>query len=201
MVFGLELIREHFINPRNVGDVPNASAVGKAGAPICGGVLRISLELDEYQRVSEARFKVAGCSFLIGLASLFTERLKGLTSGEAAAMAQATANSIAERETMPAERSCCSHLPSQALLAAIRSYSDSVRREWNGDEALICTCFCVSEKRIEREIKFGGLHTIDEVTKVCRAGAGCGSCLPLIEQIIDDYYRNGLWSLTHDLSR
>jgi len=188
-VFSLELIREHFIDPRNVGEIPNAAAVGKAGAPVCGGVLRIYLKINEYQRIDDASFKVAGCSFLIGFSSLFTENLKGLTTGEAAAMAQVMAKSIADEETTPVEKRCCARLPQQALLAAISSYSDFVRQEWAGDEALICTCFCISEKRIEEEIKFGELHTVNDVTKACRAGAGCGSCHSLITEIIDDYWR------------
>jgi NAD(P)H-nitrite reductase large subunit len=76
-------------------------------------------------------------------------------------------------------------LACEALLTAIRKYSDAARDEWNGDEALICTCFFVSEQTIEREIKQGGLTTVREVTAACNAGGGCGSCQPLIVEILE----------------
>ena len=79
----------------------------------------------------------------------------------------------------------CAALACQAVVAAIQSYSDSARDEWSGDEALICSCFCVSERTIEREIEQGGLRTIAEVTKACNAGAGCRSCYSLIEDILE----------------
>ncbi len=88
-----------------------------------------------------------------------------------------------------ADKSHCPGLAGQALLAAIRGYSDTVRQEWTGDEALICTCFCVSERTIEQEIHQGELQSIAEVTGRCNAGAGCRSCFPLIQDMIDDYWR------------
>lgn len=84
----------------------------------------------------------------------------------------------------PADKAHCPKLAREALLSSIRQYSDSVRDEWEGEEALICTCVCFSERRIEHEIKTGGLRTIAEVTKACNAGAGCRSCYSLIEDIL-----------------
>jgi NifU-like protein len=71
------------------------------------------------------------------------------------------------------------------LLAAIREYSDAARDEWIGDEALICTCFFVSEHTIENEIASRGLTSVAEVTRACNAGGGCGSCHQLIQEILD----------------
>jgi NifU-like protein len=70
-------------------------------------------------------------------------------------------------------------------LAAIREFSDAAREEWGGEEALICTCFFVSERTIEREILSRGLQTVSDVTRVCSAGGGCGSCHQLIQEILD----------------
>jgi NifU-like protein len=72
-----------------------------------------------------------------------------------------------------------------ALLDAIREYSNAARDDWAGDEALICTCFFVSERTIESEIQTRGLTTVAEVTKACNAGAGCGSCHQLIQEILE----------------
>jgi NifU-like protein len=90
---------------------------------------------------------------------------------------------------IPPDKSHCGALVCEALLAAIKAYSDSARDEWEGDEALICTCFCVSESTIESAIEAGGLRTIAAVTKACNAGAGCRSCYSLIEDILSDHWR------------
>ncbi len=82
-------------------------------------------------------------------------------------------------------REHCPNLAYDALLAAIREFSDAARDEWAGEEALICTCFFVSERTIEHEIATRGLTTVAEVTRVCNAGGGCGSCHQLIQEILD----------------
>ena len=78
----------------------------------------------------------------------------------------------------------CVELACNALLDAIHDFSNAARDDWGGDEALICTCFFVSERTIEREIQTRGLTTVAEVTKACNAGAGCGSCHQLIQEIL-----------------
>ena len=84
-------------------------------------------------------------------------------------------------------REHCPKLACDALLAAIREFSDAARDEWLGEEALICTCFFVSERTIENEIAMRGLKTVAEVTGVCNAGGGCGSCHQLIQEILDTH--------------
>lgn len=101
---------------------------------------------------------------------MLTERVTGLTTAEAATIGPETPN--------------CGQLAFDALLDAIREYSNAARDDWGGDEALICTCFFVSERTIEREIQMGGLTTVAEVTRACNAGAGCGSCHQLIQEIL-----------------
>jgi NifU-like protein len=188
-----DLAREHFLNPRNVGDAGAAGDpgfAGRAGSLTCGASVRISLRVDESQRIIEAKFKAAGCSFLVAASSLLTEEIKGKTTGEAAALAQSPASTISPAlAEVPEDEARCVTLAGAALLAAITRYSDSARDQWEGDEALICTCFGVSERRIEREIETGGLRTIAEVTRACNAGAGCRSCYSLIADILDDCNR------------
>ncbi len=179
------LINEHFFNPRNVGDVADAQAVAGAGSVTCGATLRVSLSVDEAQRITDARFKSAGCSYLVAASSLLTELVKGKTTAEAAVLGQLPKQSVGEHFAgWPADRDHCAALACEALISAVKQYSDSVREEWSGDEALICTCFGVSERTIENEIKARKLRTIAEVTKVCNAGAGCRSCYSLIEEIL-----------------
>jgi NifU-like protein len=168
---------DHFLNPRNVGDADEPSFAGRAASLVCGAHVRFSIQIDEGQRISQARFRAAGCDVLIAAASMLTEQVTGLTTAEAA--------------TIRTESTTCAALAREALLDAIREYSNAARDEWAGDEALICTCFFVSERTIEREIQTRGLTTVAEVTQACNAGGGCGSCHQLIQEIL----------ATHDLPR
>jgi NifU-like protein len=181
-------INEHFLNPRNVGECQDADIIGEAGSFICGAVLRLSLKIDAAsQRITDAKFKAIGCGYLIASASVLTETIKDLAIGKAA-----TLNESAITDWfggLPANRTHCAALCHEALHAALSNYHNAAREEWTGDEALICTCFCVSEKTIERVIERGALRTIEQVTRACNAGGGCRSCHPLIEDILEDYWR------------
>jgi NifU-like protein len=127
--------------------------------------------------------------FLVAAASFLTEQIKGKTSGEAAALANSECAFWERLGDVPADRRQCLGLARQALINAIQSYSDSTRDRWLGDEALICTCFCVSEKTIEDAIAQQKLRTIAEVTNACNAGAGCRSCYSLIEDLLENCWQ------------
>ncbi|HVI70543.1 MAG TPA: iron-sulfur cluster assembly scaffold protein [Pyrinomonadaceae bacterium] len=166
---------DHFFNPRNVGDADEPRFTGRAASLTCGAHVRFSIQVDEAHAISQARFRAAGCSDLVAAASLLTEQVVGLTTVEAATIAP-------EPLGMDSQ---CARLAREALLDAIRDFSNAARDDWAGDEALICTCFFVSERTIEREIQAHGLTTVAEVTRACNAGGGCGSCHQLIQEIID----------------
>lgn len=183
------LVTQHFFEPLNVGEIENPEGVGSAASVKCGAVLRVSLRVDKSQRITEAKFKVSGCSYLVAACSILSTALTGTTTGEAAIMCQpATALQLIGKDC-PEEKRDCLALAGSGFLAAISNYSDAVREEWSGAEALICTCFGVSEKTIEVAIQKGGLRTIAEVTKASNAGAGCRSCYSLIEDILDQCAR------------
>jgi NifU-like protein len=185
-------ITQHFFAPVNVGHIDNPDGAGSAASVKCGAVLRVFLKVDEAQRITAAKFKVAGCSYLVASCSVLSAALTGKTTGEAAVICQPPDSSIALLgQECPAEKRDCQTLASQGFVAAIRNYSDAIRDEWSGSEALICTCFGVSEKTIETAIQSGGLRTIAEVTKASNAGGGCRSCYPLIEDILDQIAREG----------
>jgi NifU-like protein len=173
---------DHFFNPRNVGDAAEPSFTGRAASLNCGAHVRFSIQVDEEHAVSHARFRAAGCNVLVAAASVLTEQVTGLTTAEAAVIGQ-----IALIEQLggvePANVQCV-EIACNALLDAIRDFSNAAREDWAGDEALICTCFFVSERTIEREIQLHGLTTVAEVTRACNAGAGCGSCHQLIQEIL-----------------
>lgn len=184
------LVTQHFFAPFNVGEIENPQGVGSAASVSCGAVLRVSLRVAEGQRITAAKFKVAGCSYLVAVCSLLSTAMTGKTTGEAAVMCQPSTVLLSLLgEDWPAEKRECLALASRGFVAAISNYSDAVREEWAGAEALICTCFGVSEKTIEAAIQTGGLRTIAEVTKASNAGAGCRSCYSLIEDILDQCAR------------
>jgi NifU-like protein len=164
------LSADHFFEPRNVGDANEPAFSGRAASLTCGAHVRVSIQVDEEHRISQARFRAAGCNVLVAAASMLTEQVTGLTTAEAAVIGTEATN--------------CATLARDALLDAIREYSNAARDDWAGDEALICTCFFVSERTIEREIQTRGLTTVAEVTRACNAGGGCGSCHQLIQEIL-----------------
>src|SRR5207244_12255920 len=128
----------------------------------------------------EAKFKAAGCSALVASASLLTDQVLGKTTGEAAAFGERTESIEKLLGSVTTERTNFPGLACEALVAAIREYSDAMRDSWEGDQALICTCFGVSERRIEQAIHENHLTTVAEVTRACNAGPGCRSCCLLI---------------------
>lgn len=180
---------ELFFSPTNVGDAAQPCFVGRSASFQCGATLRISLRIDDAQRITEAKFRAAGCSTLVASASLLTEQVVGKTTGEAATMGRHAGELSKKLGPLPAERTQCPSLAGEALVAAISSYSDAARDEWEGDEALICTCFCVSERTIEHAIQEQSLRTVAEVTRACSAGGGCRSCYPLIEDMLEEVNR------------
>ena len=178
-------VADHFFNPHNIGDADPPSFAGRSASLICGAHVRFSINVDDAQIVLQAKFKAAGCSVLVASSSLLTQRVLNVSTAEAAMIGQDWDALEREFPELAPERKHCPKLACDALLAAIREYSDAARDEWIGDEALICTCFFVSERRIEREIAANSLKTIADVTRACNAGGGCGSCHQLIQEILD----------------
>ncbi|MBD0372983.1 MAG: iron-sulfur cluster assembly scaffold protein [Pyrinomonadaceae bacterium] len=184
-------ISEHFLAPQNVGDVEDAEASAESGSFTCGAVLRLSLKIDrENQRVVEAGFRASGCGYLIAYASVVTEIIRGLTTADAARAAAILQETLYEYFGVPPKaKEHCILLCEEALREAVAHYSQRVRDEWTGEEALICTCFGISEKRIEQVIADSDLRSVREVTRACNAGGGCGSCQPLIEEMLEEHWR------------
>ena len=180
-----EVTTDHFFNPRNVGDADEPSFAGRAASLVCGAHVRLSLQVDEEHLISQARFKAAGCDVLVASTSLLTERIVNIPTADAAIIGQDTGALRSYFADLEPEREHCPQLACDALLAAIREYSDAARGDWVGDEALICTCFFVSERAIEREIAANSLKSIADVTRACNAGGGCGSCHQLIQELLD----------------
>ena len=78
-----EKVMDHFMHPRNVGEIENASGVGTVGNAKCGDIMRIYLDIDDNQIVRDAKFKTFGCGAAIATSSMATELIIGLTVQEA----------------------------------------------------------------------------------------------------------------------
>lgn len=185
MTFYPAKINKHFTAPKNAGEPENFGAVGTSGSFVCGAVLKIYLRVEE-DKIAEAKFKAAGCGYLIAAADVLCE---GIINKQVSEGINVFALVEEEVNKFEPERKHCLELVRDCLTAAINNYRAAQTDSWNGDEALICTCFGVSEKTIERAVAENLLTTVEQVTEVCKAGGGCGSCQPLIEEIIADVWR------------
>jgi NifU-like protein len=174
-------VKDHFLNPRNVGEIEDPDGVAEVGSIACGDALKFTFKLDENGRIKEAKFKTFGCASAIASASAMTEMIKGMTVEEAAKVTnQDIANYLGG---LPQEKMHCSVMGREALEQAIAHYKGApVRAE---EEKIVCECFGVTEKEIERAIRENRLTTVEEVTNYTKAGGGCENCHPIIQEIID----------------
>jgi len=173
-------VKDHFLNPRNVGEVENPSGVGEVGSLACGDALTLSFRLDEEGRIADAKFKTFGCASAIASSSALTEMIKGLTLAEAEKI---TNEDIAEYlGGLPKEKMHCSVMGREALETAIANYRGVALPMASGE--LVCECFGVTDLEIKRAIQESNLHTVEEVTNFTKAGGGCGKCHDRIQELI-----------------
>jgi NifU-like protein len=175
-------VRDHFFNPHNVGEVENPDGVGEVGSLACGDALKLTFKLDENGRISDAKFKTFGCASAIATSSVLTDMIKGMTLDEAI---KVTNKDIAERlGGLPEQKMHCSVMGREALEAAVDNYRSGGRKKRQFEGEIVCTCFGVTEKEIDRVIRENDLKTVEEVTNYCKAGGGCGGCHGTIEKMI-----------------
>ena len=116
-----EKVLDHYENPRNVGkldDKSNKVGTGMVGAPACGDVMRLQIQVDENGVIEDAKFKTYGCGSAIASSSLLTEWVKGKTLEEAE---QIKNTAIAEELALPPVKIHCSVLAVDAIKAAVRN--------------------------------------------------------------------------------
>jgi len=178
--------KDHFLNPRNVGFIDDFDGIGEVGSLACGDALKLTFKLDENEHIADAKFQTFGCASAIASSSALTEMIKGLTLDEAA---KVTNEDIADYlGGLPKEKMHCSVMGRDALEKAISHYRGEPEKKIDGE--IVCECFGVTDKQIERAVKENGLVTIDEVTDYVKAGGGCGHCHDKIQFIIDDVLGN-----------
>ena len=116
-------VMDHFQNPRNVGEIENASGVGTVGNAKCGDIMRIYLDIDENQVIQDCKFKTFGCGAAVATSSMAKEMVKGKTIQEAM---QVTNKAVMEAlDGLPPVKVHCSLLAEEAIHAALWDYAQT----------------------------------------------------------------------------
>lgn len=112
-------VMDHFMNPRNVGEIPDADGVGMEGNPTCGDAMQIFIKV-ENDRIVDAKFRTFGCGAAIAVSSMITEMVKGKTLDEALSISKEAV--AQELGGLPPQKMHCSNLGADALRKAIEDY-------------------------------------------------------------------------------
>ncbi|HXE97425.1 MAG TPA: Fe-S cluster assembly protein NifU [Dongiaceae bacterium] len=190
------IVKDHFLNPRNVGDIPDADAVGEVGSLACGDALKLYLKLDDNKdKIVDAKFQTFGCASAIASSSALTEMVKGKNLDEALAISN---QDIADfLGGLPEEKMHCSVMGQEALEVAISRYRGQEAPEHNHDHdhgpaypdqegTVVCKCFGITDIFLKKVIETNRLTTPEQVTHFTKAGGGCGGCIPRIRELIDE---------------
>jgi NifU-like protein len=180
-------VKDHFLHPRNVGEIEDPDGVAEVGSIACGDALKFTFKLDENKRIKDAKFKTFGCASAIASASALTEMVKGRTLDEARKISN---QDIADYlGGLPEEKMHCSVLGQQALEMAIKSCQGAPAAEPGAE--IICECFGITDIEIEKAVRENRLTTVEQVTNYTKAGGGCGNCHDKIRAIIERVHASG----------
>ena len=130
-------VMDHFINPRNVGEIADADGVGEAGNPKCGDIMKIYLKVNDAGIIEDVKFKTFGCASAIASSSMATELIKGKSVDEAWDL---TNRAVAEAlDGLPPIKMHCSVLAEEAIHTALNDYRvrhgmDAIPMETHDDD-------------------------------------------------------------------
>ena len=184
-----EKVMDHFLHPRNVGEIKDADGSGLVGNMSCGDALKLTFKLDKDGRIEDIKFQTFGCASAIASSSALTEIVKGKTLEEAEKITNKDIVDILG--DLPEEKLHCSVMGMEALQAAIANYrgeefEDTCEADHEG--RIVCKCFNVTDAKIRKLAIENELHTVEEITDYCKAGGACGGCKGEIKEILD-----GIW--------
>ncbi len=175
-------VQQHFLNPRNVGELDNPSGTGDVGSLACGDALKLTLKINEDNIITDAKFKTFGCASAIASSSVLTEMIIGKSVEEAGKITnQDIANALGG---LPKEKMHCSVMGREALEAAIADYRGLILPMAEGQ--VVCECFGVTDLEIIRAIKESNLRSVEEITNFTKAGGGCGKCEDKLREILQN---------------
>lgn len=179
-----EKVKELYTNPINVGKIENADGVGHVGSVVCGDALTLYIKVDK-GIITDAKFETFGCGSAIASSSALTEMIKGKTVEEAERI---TNRDIVEYlGGLPDQKIHCSVMGSEALTNAIADYRGEkppIEDEPHGE--IICQCMNITDIDIRNAVHQHGIRNIDDMMEFTKAGTVCGTCVPRIEDIIEE---------------
>lgn len=175
-------VKEHFLNPKNVGEMKDASAVGEVGSIACGDALKLFLKIEDGV-IQDASFQTFGCASAIASSSALTELVKGKSVEEALKI---TNKDIASAlGGLPKEKMHCSVMGQEALEAAIKTWrGEAVTSQEHSEGEVVCECFGVTDHQILEAVRENDLKTVEDVTYYTKAGGGCAKCHEKIAELI-----------------
>ncbi len=181
-------VKQHFLTPKNVGEIENADAVGEVGSLACGDALKLTLKVDENEIITDAKFKTFGCASAIASSSVLTELVKGMPLTDAENISN---EDIAKAlGGLPKEKMHCSVMGREALEAAIADYRGITLPMAEGE--VVCECFGVTDIEVKRAVQESNLQTVEEITNFTKAGGGCGKCHERLEEIIKEVRKDAI---------
>ena len=177
-------VKDLYKNPKNVGVIDKADAVGEVGSIVCGDALTLYLKIED-NVIKDAKFQTFGCGSAIASSSALTEMIKGKTVEEAEKI---TNRDIVEYlGGLPEQKMHCSVLGREALDKALANWRGIELKDAEEHEGeIVCQCFGVTDTLIRKVIRENNLKTVEDVTNYTKAGGGCGSCIPKIEDILQE---------------
>ena len=138
MALYTDTVMDHFMNPRNVGEIPDADGVGEVGNAKCGDIMKMYIKVKD-NRIDDVKFETFGCGSAIASSSMATEMIKGKTIDEALAV---TNKQVVEAlGGLPAHKLHCSVLAEESIKSAVRDYYDKNGIEYDHSKFPDCeTC-------------------------------------------------------------
>lgn len=136
-----EKVMDHFMSPRNLGEIENADGIGEVGNAKCGDIMKIYLKVDK-NIITDVKFETFGCGSAIASSSMATEMIKGKSIDEALKLSN---KAVAEAlDGLPAHKMHCSVLAEEAIKAAVQDYYNKIGIDYNTEEFPNCETCCHS---------------------------------------------------------
>lgn len=182
-----EKIIARLVDLTHCRELPGARAAGVGVNLACGSTVRFSLKIDETGRIVDAAFRSNGCGYSRVAADVLAHWLTGKDLSDLHGLDERELRGVIRQELgkIPDKNAACIGCATFAVRDAFSRFRSQRIEEFRGEKALICTCFGVTEDRIEDIIAKFHPTSVEQITAACNAGSGCGSCRMLIQEMLD----------------
>ncbi len=177
-------VKDLYTNPVNVGKMEDANGVGHVGSVVCGDALTLYIKVED-GIIKDASFETFGCGSAIASSSALTEMIKGKTVEEAEKITNA--DIVEFLGGLPEQKIHCSVMGSEALINAIADYrGEKPPVEDEPEGQIICFCKNITDVDLRKAIREHNIKDVDTLMEVTEAGSVCGSCIPRMEDILEE---------------